>query len=275
MTTAPSQSSTRSAKGIAGLYDDAERKELFRKYLYFLGWIEILILIASYLYQLGDGRHDMSGTVEAGFPWKTYFYIAFITPVAITFLVGMVIVGFNKYFAEEDPGAQGLGDRGDDRLHPRAEATGRMRKLQSMVVWIQRLPFLALLVLLGISSIFFYKLDGILAFLSNVGEKSVKVLLITGAVLLGLGSVFAFVLIVLNYQLRKKTMAYQYRSEMAERFGLIILDDNSVINSEGKLLIQGRSMKESLPLLPEKTLDAESEPSPTAAVRPRVSPEPT
>jgi hypothetical protein len=272
MTVPPNHSSARSPRGIAGLFDDAERKELFRKYLYFLGWVEILILIASYLYQLGDGRYDVSSAVEAGFPWRTYFYIAFITPVAITFLVGMVIVGFNKYFAEVDPNLQEPSAAVEDQ--PRPEAVSRMRKLQRMVVWVQRLPFLGLLLLLGVGSIFFYKLDGILAFLSNVGEKSIKVLLVTGAVLLVLASLFAFLLIVLNYQLRKKTMAYQYRSEMAERFGLIILDDNSVINSDGKLLIQGRGMKKSLPLLPEKTSEAMSEPR-TATVRPQVDPEPT
>lgn len=271
MAKSPNQSSARSPGGVAGLFDDAERKELFRKYLYFLGWIEILILIASYLYQLSDGRYDASSAVEAGFPWRTYFYIAFITPVAITFLVGMVIVGFNRYFGEADPNLQ---EPSVAEGQPQAEAVSRIRKLQSMVVWVQRLPFLALLLLLGVGSIFFYKLDAILGFLGSVGEKSIKVLLVTGAVLLVLASIFAFVLIVLNYQLRKKTMAYQYRSEMAERFGLIILDDNSVLNSEGKLLIQGRGMKESLPLLPEKTSEAKSEPR-TATVRPRADLEPT
>jgi len=50
---------------------------------------------------------------------------------------------------------------------------------------------------------FFYKLDDLLAFLSNVGEKSVKILLISAAVLVALISVFALILILLNYQLRK------------------------------------------------------------------------
>lgn len=270
MTKPQHHASPQRPKGIAGLFDDTERKELFRKYLYFLGWIEILILIASYLYQLSDGRYDASGAVQAGFPWRTYFYIAFITPVAITFLVGVVIVGFNKYFGDAEPDLQETSAAGDRE----PEAASRLRKLHSMVVWVQRLPFLALLLLLGIGSVFFYKLDAILGFLSSVGEKSVKGLLILGAVALGLASLFAFVLIVLNYQLRKKTMAYQYRSEVAERFGLIILDDNSVINSEGKLLIQGRGLKASIPLLPEKTTEARDESRPVA-VRTRVDPEPT
>ncbi len=270
MTKPPHDAPDKPRKGIAGLFDDAERKELFRKYLCFLGWVEILILIASYLYQLGDGRYDVAGAVQAGFPWRTYFYIAFITPVAITFLVGMVIVGFNRYFAEVDPTVQSASSEAEKQ----SEVSSRMRTLQNMVVWVQRLPFLALLLLLGVGSIFFYKLDSIVAFLSNVGEKSIRALLIMGAVGLGLASLFAFILIVLNYQLRKKTMAYQYRSEVAERFGLIILDDNSVINSEGKLLIQGRGMKESLPLLPEKTTEAKSDPAPVA-VRSRVDLEPT
>jgi len=72
----------------------------------------------------------------------------------------------------------------------------------------------------------------------------------------------------MNYQLRKKTMAYQYRSEVAERFGLIILDDNTVLNSEGKLLIQGRKWKTSVPLLPGSTQEPAVETTATAIPRP-------
>lgn len=238
-----------SLHGLAGLFDDYERKELFRKYIYFLGWVEVLIFVVAYLYQLGDTGVEQVGAVEHGFPWKTYFFIAFVVPVGITFLIGVVISGFNKYMTgaedreEDSPEAEHAASPGVDK-------SSRMAKLQRMVVWVQRLPFLALLILVGISAGFIYKLDAILGFLEHVGEKSVNILLMSGAALLGIASVFGFILIVLNYQLRKKTMAYQYRSEMADRFGLIILDDNTVLSGEGKLLVQGRKWKDSVPLLP-------------------------
>lgn len=237
-------------KSIATLFSDAERKELFRKYLFFLGWVEVLLLVVCWLYQLGDAGSDRFGPVEAVFPWKTYFLIAFLTPVAVTFLIGVIIVGFNKYFGESEAAAisfaQEPGQTADD-------GSSRIHKLNRMVTLVQRLPFLALLLLLGVSVGFFYKLDAILGFVGAVGEKSVRIILISAAVLLVVASVFALILIVLNFQLRKKSMEYRYKSEVADRFGLIILEDNTVLNSEGKLLINGKKWKEAVPLLPAST----------------------
>ena len=221
--------------GIAALFDDFERKTLFTKYLFFLGWVEVLVLAVCWLYSLGEARYDRLGPVESPFPWKAYFLVSFLAPIAITFLVGVVIVAFNKYFAgiETSPGTHGV-VAGD------SQTAGRLHKLERMVAWLQRLPFLALLLLLAIGAMLFYKLDGILSFLTGVGEQSVRFLLIASAVLVALASVFGLLLILLNYQLRKKSMEYQYRSEVAERYGLIILEDNTVLSRDGRLLVDGR-----------------------------------
>lgn len=240
------ESTDRSSGGIAALFDDAERKELFRKYLYLLGWIELLILIICWLYQLGDGARDRFGNVEATFPWRVYFVVAFLVPVAVTFLVGVVIVGFNKYFGDPKDSAPAVPGGATDETDDKSD---RIYKLNRMVTLLRQLPFLALLLLLGVAVGFFYKLDVIMSFVGSVGEKSVKIFLISAAILLGVVSIFALILIVLNFQLRKRSMEYQYRADVAERFGLIILDDNTVLNSEGKLLINGKKWKESVPLL--------------------------
>ena len=241
-------------RGIAALFDDFERKELFRKYLFFLGWVELLILAACYLSRLGGGGYDSYGPVEQSFPWKAYFLISFLAPVAISFLIGTVIAGFNNYFGDSDSAAQSTARDGSEET---SEAlSGKAYKLQLWIKWLQRLPFLGLLLLLTAVVLFFYKMDAFLAFVASVGEQTVRIVLMSGAVLLGIASIFALILVILNYQLRKKSMAYQYRNEVAERFGLIILDDNTVINSEGRLLIQGKKWKSSVPLLPSQTSDA-------------------
>lgn len=249
------QSSGEGLRGIAALFDDFERKELFKKYLFFLGWIEVLIFAVCWIYQLGDGVQDRFGPVEIPFPWKTYFLVAFLAPVAITFIIGLVVVGFNKYFAEkeEEEGQSSASIPPDGVASEAGDPPSHIQKIQRALAVLQQLPFLGLLLLLGLGAGLIYHLDSILAFLVSVGEQSIKIVLITGAVLLGLGSLFALILIVLNFQLRRKSMEYRYRSEMAERFGLIILEDNSVLNSEGKLLIAGKSFKEKHPLLPAKT----------------------
>lgn len=234
-----------SLRGIAALFDEKERKELFRKYLYFLGWVEIVILLTCWLYQIGDSGRETGA--ESTFPWRLYFIIAFLAPIAITFLVGVIIVGFNKYFAEPSPmpAASEQGGAAQDT------GSGRVQQISRMVNLVQRLPFLALLLLLGIGVAFFYKLDAIMSFIATFGEKSVKIFLVSAAILVVLASIFAMVLVILNYRLRKRAMEYQYKSQVAERFGLIILEDNTVLNSEGKLLVNGKKWKEAVPLLPE------------------------
>ncbi len=231
-------------RGIAALFDDVERKDLFRKYIYFLCWIELGILLTCWLFQMGDSGRDG----EPSFPWRVYFLVAFLAPIAITFIVGTIVVGFNKYFAELDPeGAQRL--EGESVETP---ATGRIQQLTRMVAWIQKLPFLALLLLLGVGVAFFYKLDAIVAIIGGIGEKSVKFLLISLVVILLLASIFGLILIVLNYRLRKTAMEYQYKAHVAEKFGLVILEDNTVLNSSGRLLVNGSKFKKAaLQLLPE------------------------
>ncbi len=249
--------------GIASLFNDVERKELFRKYLYFLGWVEIVILLTCWLYQIGDSGREGGNT----FPWRLYFMVAFLVPIGISFLLGTIIVGFNKYFGDQEP----LVQTAQEGSESKNEGAGRIQQLNRMVTWIQRLPFLALLLLLAAGIGFVYKLDTVVSLIGNVGEKSIRILLVSGGVILLLLSIFAAVLIVLNYKLRKKAMEYQYKSQVAERFGLIILEDNTVMNSSGKLLVNGKKWKDAVQLLPEPSKD--DKPSETSEERP-ASPRP-
>jgi hypothetical protein len=263
----PKEPSRKLPHGIASLFDDSERKELFKKYLFFLGWMEVLIFAACWIYQLGSGGHDQYGPIDLPFPWKSYFLVAFLAPVAITFLIGVVIVGFNKYFADAEPIVEAAAS-----LKPgetQTELSGRLATLNRVVSWVQKLPFLALLLLLSVGAVLFYKLDVILSFVGSVGEQTIKVLLYSAIGLVGLVSVFLLILIVLNFQLRKKSMDYQYRSEVAERFGLIILDDKTVLNSEGKLLINGKKGKATVPLLPATASEVGPPDRSTSGVMPR------
>ena len=231
------------------LFSHAERKQILKKYIIFLGWMEILIFIVCWLYQLGHQGYDRYGPVEILFPWNTYFLIAFLTPVAITFLLGVVLIGFNKYIV--NPGEVEDGDTPEQALKDALDGGGKRRyRLISLLAFMRKLPFLLLLLILAAAAGVVYKLDAIIEFASRVGQKTVEIGLIVGAVLLGVGTVVGIIVLVLNYKLRKRSMDLQYRSEVAERFGIILLDDNTVLNHEGKMLIQGKKWKDSVPLLP-------------------------
>jgi len=230
-------------QGIAALFDENERKELFRKYLYLLGWVELGILLTCWLYQITNAGREG----DSVFPWRLYFVVAFLAPVGITFLLGVAVVGFNKYFAEPESTAQGK------RKSESAEIAGAggIQHLERMLAWFRKVPFLGLLLLLAFGIGFFYNLDVIVGTIGSIGEKTAKILLTSLGVVLFLVSIFGLVLIILNYRLRKSQMEYQYKGQVAERFGLVILNDNTVLNSSGKLLIEGRKLKPPIQLLPE------------------------
>ena len=69
------------------------------------------------------------------------------------------------------------------------------------------------------------------------------------AALLAVASVFGLVWMILNYQLQKKSMAYHhdYRRDVAARMGLIILDDQTVIDNNGNVKVRGK-----VPVLPRE-----------------------
>ncbi|SHF59181.1 hypothetical protein SAMN02745206_02307 [Desulfacinum infernum DSM 9756] len=246
--------------GIAALFDDLERKELFRKYLIFLAWLEVAIFVGCWIYQLGTRGYDRFGPVEIPFPWKVYFLVAFLAPVAVTFLIGTIVVGFNRYF-----GGHGAGE-GDGAEDPAGTYGGKdygeTRGVAAAVNWLQKLPYLGLLVVLAAGIGLVYNLDVVLDIAGRVGEQTVQLLLMAGGAILGLAAFFALVYLVLNYKLRKRSMEYQYKSEVAERYGLVILEDNTVINRDGKLLVRGRKWKDAVPLL-----EARTEPPPPASPR--------
>ena len=228
---------------LANLFNGKERKELFIKYIIFLGWLEVLIFIGCWFYQLGTDGYDRFGPVEVPFPWKIYFLIAFLAPVATTFLIGMVIVGFNKY----------LGEPVEEHSPPgnHSPSSSKTERLKMTIDWLQKLPYLGLLVILSAGIAIVYNLDKIIRLLQAVGEKAFKMVFILGGALLGVVSILSFVLLLLNYKLRKREMEYNYRTQVAERLGLVILDDNTVLNEEGRLLVRGRKWKSSVPLLTE------------------------
>ena len=227
-------------KNFASLFDDKERKELLKKYIFFLAWLEVIIFFVTWLWQLGDSGYDRFGPVETPFPWKAYFLISFIAPIAVTFLVGIVIVGFNRYLG-----------RGEEEERKSIDFTkvpsGKYSKLFHFLEYMRHAPFLALLVLVGLGVAVFYNIDSIMHFIRVVGGKSVRIGLIAGGVLLGVASIFGMVILILNYNLKKKSMDYQYKSQVAREFGLIILEDNTVINRNGQLLIKGKNWKDVIP----------------------------
>jgi hypothetical protein len=88
--------------------------------------------------------------------------------------------------------------------------------------------------------VLFYKLDAIFLFIFNAGEKMVTYSLIACGVLLVAGVIFGIAWIVSNYKLSKRHMEheYRYRNDVMEKLGFLIMEDDTVIDKNGKLISQ-------------------------------------
>lgn len=226
-------------KGVASLFTDTELKSFYKKYLVFLGVLEVLILFGCWIFQLGSKEYNHFGSVDVQFPWKMYFLVSFLAPIAITFLGGVLVIAFNKYVHGIIP----VPETGEQ------EQEGFAGRVQSFLNAMTRVPFLFSLILLAAGAGILYRIEDIISLLGNIGAVSFRYLAIGTATILGVGSVLWVVWMILNYKLKKKDMEFQYKREVMERTGMIFLDDKTVVNPEGRLLSGGNDEKTVIPQL--------------------------
>lgn len=214
--------------GLATLFDGVELKSFFVNYLWFIIAIEVLIFLVSFLGNLGPDKGP--------FPWKFYFYVAFITPVAITFLLGVFILAFNQFIFGNmtAAGEDGTGEGEDGDRH------SKLFQFSLFLTHMKKVPFLSVLFVMVVAAALFYKMDAIFLFIFNAGERMVTYLLIAAGVLLVAGLIFGIAWIVSNYKLTRKQMEYEYRyrNDVMEKLGLLVLEDHTVIDKNGKMISQ-------------------------------------
>ncbi len=215
-------------KGIASLFDKEELKKFFKNYLSLIAIAETFVFFASFISQLGPENTP--------FPWESYFFAAFIIPIAITFLLGVCIMGFNTYLFDDAP-PENEADHGLSL----SRQSGFLAKLNYFLHSLRQVPALLGLGLLGLCGAVFYKIDDILTMVGHAGEKTAQYILISLAIVLSAACIFGLAWILLKFLLRRKEIEYQYRfkKEVVESTGLIIMDDNSIIDKKGNLVSSG------------------------------------
>ncbi len=207
---------------IASYFTKADRKKLFFDYLKLIGILEIVIFIIVALWATDDKYHR----VYAPFPWREYMFVAFAFPIVFTFLMGVMITGFN-YFLGQEVTSPEAGEEADSPV-------------DSVVRQLKRLPFLGLLFLLLVTIFGLYNLNHIMAWLGSLGYNT---FIFLSYVLAGLGAIvvlYMLFFLFFKYRLNQKHLKYQYYTEISEKHGLIILDDRTVLHKSGNLLVQGR-----------------------------------
>ncbi|MDM8544485.1 hypothetical protein QUF75_16440 [Desulfococcaceae bacterium HSG7] len=239
--------------GVAQLFNNTQLKTYFVNYLHFIVAIEVLIFLVSCVGYLGASAEP--------FPWKFYFYVAFLVPIAITFLLGIFILAFNKYVFGKNP----LQDTATTAIGEPASKNLTFR-LQTLLSYSRQLPFLMILFLLVLGSLLFYYLDSILLFLADAGEKAIQYILIAAAVILISGVIISIVWLLANYKLRIKMMEqqYQYKNDVMERMEMLIMDDNTVISKDGKVI--SNNDFQAITANHTQTDDVQFLPAPTTAI---------
>jgi hypothetical protein len=207
---------------IASYFTKADRKKLFFDYLKLIAILEIIIFIVVALWSADDKYHR----VYTPFPWKEYLFVAFAFPVMLTFLMGVIITGFNYFLGQDVSAAQGEEESAGQEI--------------SLVGHLKRLPLLAMLFLLLVTIFALYNMHHIMTWLSSLTASTFTFL---SYVLAGAGVVvvvYVLFFLFFKYRLNQRQMKYQYYSQISERHGLIILDDRTVLHKSGNLLVQGK-----------------------------------
>jgi len=79
-----------------------------------------------------------------------------------------------------------------------------------------------------------------MAWLASLGYNTFLFLSYALAILGVIVVIYLLFFLFFKYRLNKKHMEYQYYSQISDKFGLIILDDRTVLYKDGNLLVQGR-----------------------------------
>ena len=178
------------------------------------------------------------GPETVPFPWKSYFFAAFIIPLTITFLLGIIVISFDRYIFGHQP----LVDEIGNLFQTATETRSRIHKFHAFLYVIRQIPFLLGLLSLVVLSGIVYKLDDILTVVGHVGERTAHYLFIALAVVFTVAVVIGLIWMFLSYSLRKKTLEYQYqyKKEVIDKTGLVILGEDRVMNREGRIISFGQ-----------------------------------
>lgn len=236
--------------GIAGILQKTEIKEYFDTLFILVGGIEFVIFIAHFVGSMGAEKGP--------FPWKQYFFVSFMAPVVLMFIIGLIVIGFNYYLYGSQQSAFDLEE--SPFVGTKMKRFGH--SFRFLFTIIQQVPVLAGLFILGIGSVVLFKLDVILKVLGHIGEKTAFYLFILLCVLVSGALIFLIFWLYWQFKLQKFNIQreWEYKQKVIETSGLIILDDNTVFNKEGEVISYDKAMevlenkKNNGPQLPKKLL---------------------
>ena len=88
-------------------YDPLEKRYVFNSFLVVVALVEILILVFTLIWQMDEGIFTEHPKIIP-FPWHQYLLATFIAPIALLFLFGVVIQGFDLLCRDAPAGPPGV-----------------------------------------------------------------------------------------------------------------------------------------------------------------------
>jgi hypothetical protein len=210
--------------GIASLFESKEIKRFFKNYLFAICLLETLIFFISLFCLLEP--------FSMNFPWRYYLLASFLTPVVMTFLLGLVVKAFNVVFIENGSESRANPESADQNVH----GGGTFARLNSSLSFLRQAPFLLSLLFLIVGAVIFSQLDHIFAVIGTVGEKALVYTLITLGVLFFVFTIFAFVWLILKFKLEKVKYQTDHKREVMLQLGMFLTDDDRLINHDGQII---------------------------------------
>ena len=96
-------------------YDPLEKRYVFNSFLVIVALVKVLILVFTVVWTIDiPGIFADQARTPVAFPWKPFLLASFITPIALLFLFGLIMQGFEILCqppGETPPSTSGLGGR--------------------------------------------------------------------------------------------------------------------------------------------------------------------
>ena len=179
-------------------YDPLEKRYVFNSFLVIVALVEILILVFTLIWKIDfDGLFLEQVRPAVPFPWKEYLVAAFTAPIVLVFLFGVIVRGFELISRQGATGAQGR-KRGMRRYF-----WGLLAALAGLVV--------------------LWSTSGFAAITNAVKAMGLGMTYLLIA-LLALVLLYFPLRLLLRYRLQKKALEYQYLLTLAERYGVVLVD---------------------------------------------------
>jgi hypothetical protein len=189
--------------------------------------------VGALLFAFVNGTTATDGRFSPAFPWLSYSALALLAPALILLAAHLADVGLFRpprlsAQNEEDAQTRGADDAqtrkerfsGEDRVWQNL-LPERMRRFYNIIRAAPLVVLLAGAIALGAALL---TLDGALSALGRFADVLIphaRALIVCASVLIG---VFALGVLLLNYRTRRLIAEYEFRREVLEKTGIVILD---------------------------------------------------